>query len=84
MNSTREFEKRFLKLQKKMFRGERMKKMARLELVRLTSENWVTGLEAVVVTARAPCGACRRDYMVDELGESGWCVECADERLGAP
>lgn len=77
--STKVFAKRFLKLQRDVFRGERRKQNALAELRRIVGNGFASAVEALAVSPRVVCVGCGRDYMADEIGESGACVDCSDK-----
>lgn len=82
MNTVKQknFERRFLDLQRDIFRAERNKRKAITELTRITSAGFVAAVEALATTPRQDCAECGLDYGIYELGESGACRECYETK----
>ncbi len=76
--SNKQFAKRFLKLQRDVFAGERRKQKALVELRRVVGNAFAMAVEALAITPRVGCVRCGRDFMVDSIGESGMCADCSD------
>ena len=74
--SSKEFSTRFLKLQRDVFKGEQKKQRALEEIRRIVGNGFASAIEALATTPRISCTGCGRDYMTDEIGESGVCTVC--------
>lgn len=83
MSSSSKFADRFLKLQRDVFVGENKKQAALAELRRIAGDHFATAVEALAVSSRTNCTVCGRDYMRDEIGESGMCTKCFDNETEA-
>ncbi len=72
------FARRFLALQREVFRGERRKQAALAELRRIAGASFAASVESLAESPRVDCGECGESLQAEEIGESGMCADCAE------